>query len=117
MPSNALQVYSTVQNGEGIARKAGSGRFPHLSHVGKNHIKMFVAQNKYSSSDRVTSDLATQEPGGEVIAARTVRHYLSKELDYRYGRPQRKFPLNDASKNAVSSSHRGRMGSLNSRGG
>ena len=26
---NALQVYSTVQNGEGIARKAGSGRFPH----------------------------------------------------------------------------------------
>ena len=44
-------------------------------------------------------------------------HYLSKELDYRYGRPQRKFPLNYANKNAVSSSHRGRMGSLNSRGG
>ena len=70
---NALQVYSTVQNGEGIARKAGSGRFPHLSHVGKNHIKMFVAQNKYSSSNRVDSDLATQQPGGEVIAVRTVR--------------------------------------------
>ena len=70
---NALQVYSTVQNGEGIARKAGSGRFPHLSHVGKNHIKMFVAQNKYSSSDRIASDLATQQPSGEVIAVRTVR--------------------------------------------
>ena len=73
---NSLQVYSTVQNGEGIARKARSGRFPHLSHVCKNHIKMFVAQNKYSSSDRVTwvaSDLATQQPGGEVIAVRTVR--------------------------------------------
>ena len=70
---NALQVYSTVQNSEGIARKAGNGRFPYLSHVGKNHIKMFGAQNKYSSSDRVASDLATQEPGGEVIAVRTVR--------------------------------------------
>ena len=49
---NALQVYSTVtkiQNGEGIARKAGSGIFPHLSHVGKNQIKAFIAQNKYST--------------------------------------------------------------------
>ena len=62
-----------LQNGEGIARKAGSGKFPHLSHVGKNHIKMFVAQNKYSSSDRVASDLATQQPGGEVVAVRIVR--------------------------------------------
>ena len=70
---NALQVYSTVQNSEGIARNAGNGRFPHLSHVSKNHIKMFVAQNKYSSSDRVASDLATQEPDGEVIPVRTVR--------------------------------------------
>ena len=72
---NALQVYPTVtklQNGEGIARKAGSGRCPHLSHVGKNHIKTFVAQNKYSSSDRIAADLATQQHDGEVIAVRTV---------------------------------------------
>ena len=73
MLSNALQVYSTVQSGEGIARKAGSGRLPHLSHVSKNHIKMFVAQNKYSSSNKVASALATQQPGGDVIAARTAR--------------------------------------------
>ena len=97
---NALQVYSTVQNSEGIAQKAGSGRFPHLSHVGENHIKMFIAQNQYFSSDRIAADLATQQPGGEVIAACNVCHYLSKELDYRYGRPQRKFLLNDANKNA-----------------
>ena len=89
-----------LQNGERIARKARSGRFPHLTHVGKNLIKTFIAQNKYSSSDRIAADLATQQPDGEVIAARTVRHYLSKELDYRYSRPQRKLLLNDANKNA-----------------
>ena len=100
---NILQVYFTVtklQNGEGITWKAGSGRLPHLSHIGKNHIKPFIAQNKYSSSDRIAADLATQQPGGEVVAARTVRHYLSKELDYKYGRHQRNFLLNDATKNA-----------------
>ena len=62
-----------MQNVEGIARRGGSGRFPHLSHVGKNHIKMFIAQNKYSSSDMAASDLATQQPGGEAIAVCTVR--------------------------------------------
>ena len=108
---NALQVYSTVQNGEGIARKAGSGRFPHLSHVGNNHIKMFVAQNKYSSSDRVASDLVTQQPGGEVVAVRTVRAAISCLKNWTTDTAA----LNDANKNAVSSSHRGRMGSLNSR--
>ena len=103
-----------MQNSEGIARKAGNGRFPHLSHGGKNHTKiMFVAQNKYSSSDRVASDLATQEPGGEVIAVRTVRVAITCLKNWTTDTAA----LNDANKNAVSSSHRGRMGSLNSRGG
>ena len=47
----------------------------------------------------------------------THSHFLCKELDYRYNRPQGNFPLSDANKNIVSSSHRGRMGSFNSRGG
>ena len=32
-------IVTKLQNGEGIARKAGSGRFPHLSHVGKSTSK------------------------------------------------------------------------------
>ena len=76
---NALQVYSTVtklQNGEGVARKAGSGIFPHLSYVGKNQIKAFIAQNKYSTSDRIAADLDTEQPGGGVIEDRSIRYYL-----------------------------------------
>ena len=79
---NVLQVYSTVprlQNDEGIARKVGSGKFPYLSHVS---IKAFIAQNKYSSSNKIAAGSATQQPCGEVIAARTVCHYLSKEMNY-----------------------------------
>ena len=98
---NALQVYSTVttlQNGEGIARKAGSGIFPHSSHVGK---KTKSKRSLHRTNIPPPIGLPqTEQPGGQVIEARSIRHYLYKDLYYRYGRPQREFLLSDANKNA-----------------